>query len=290
MINIRVYKGYLMILIAFGIMALLIFFPLVMGINLSFTNRNLLYPTTQYVGFNNYISLLSDGEFWVAFLHSGILVFAAVAMEYILGILLALSLKQSVPGIHFFRSVVMITWVIPIVATVIMWQFMSQPGYGFINMILSSIGLKNYATYFFGSMTFAFPMIVILNLWRNVPFFGIAFLAAMQAIPDELYEAASIDGASKWQKFKYITLPGIKYTGLIMITIHVIWTFNQFSMIYIATGGGPVNVTDVLPTYLYRQVWSNYNIGYGASIGVVMLLILLAFFFIFNKTYGRETS
>ncbi|MEM3715223.1 MAG: sugar ABC transporter permease [Candidatus Micrarchaeaceae archaeon] len=286
----KTYKGYLMLLIAFGIMGVLVFVPLIIGINLSFTNRNLLYPTTQYIGFNNYVNLLHDSEFWIAFLHSGILVSVVVTLEYIFGILLALTLKQNVPGSHFFRSIVMVTWVIPIVATVIMWQFMSQPGYGFINMILSSIGLKNYATYFFGSMTFAFPMIMILNLWRNVPFFGIAFLAAMQAIPDELYEAASIDGASKWQNFRYITLPGIKYTAMIMITIHVIWTFNQFSIVYIATGGGPINVTDVLPTYLYRQVWSNYNIGYGASIGVLMLLILLAFFFIFNRTYGREAT
>ncbi len=286
----RTYKGYIMLLVAFGITALLIFVPLIIGINLSFTNRNLLYPTTQYVGLNNYINLFHDPEFWIAFLHSGILVSVVVALEYVLGILLALTLKQNIPGIHFFRGIVMVTWVIPIVATVIMWQFMSQPGYGFINMILTSIGLKNYATYFFGSMTFAFPMIMILHLWRNVPFFGIAFLAAMQAIPEELYEAASIDGASKWERFKYITLPGIKYTGLIMITIHVIWTFNQFSIVYIATGGGPINATDVLPTYLYRQVWSNYNIGYGASIGVIMLLILLAFFFIFNRTYGRETT
>ncbi len=286
----KIYKGYLMLLISFGIMAVLIFYPLVIGINLSFTNRNLLYPTTQYIGFNNYINLLHDSEFWIAFLHSGILVGVVVTLEYVFGILLALTLKQNIPGIHFFRSVVMITWVIPIVATVIMWQFMSQPGYGFINMILSSIGLKNYATYFFGSMTFAFPMIMILHLWRNVPFFGLAFLAAMQAIPDELYEAASIDGASKWEKFRHITLPGIKYTALIMITIHVIWTFNQFSIIYLATGGGPINATDVLPTYLYRQVWSNYNIGYGASIGVLMLLVLLAFFFIFNRAYGRKTS
>jgi ABC-type sugar transport system permease subunit len=279
-----------MLLVSFGITVLLIFVPLIIGINLSFTNRNLLYPTTQYIGLNNYINLFHDSEFWIAFLHSGILVSVVVALEYVFGILLALTLKQNVPGIHFFRSIVMITWVIPIVATVIMWQFMSQPGYGFINMILTSIGLKNYATYFFGSMTFAFPMIMILHLWRNVPFFGIAFLAAMQAIPEELYEAASIDGASKWQRFKYITLPGIKYTALIMITIHVIWTFNQFSIVYIATGGGPINATDVLPTYLYRQVWSNYNIGYGAGIGVLMLLILLAFFFIFNRTYGRETT
>ena len=284
----NIYKGYFMALIAFGVMALVTFLPLVMGIDLSFTNKNLLYPTVRNIGFQNYINLISDKEFWIAFYHSGILVSVVVALEFFFGILLALTLKQDVPGISFFKSVVMITWVVPIVASVIMWQFMSQPGYGFINMVLSSIGLKNYTTYFFGSMTFAFPMIVILHLWRNVPFFGIAFLAAMQAIPKELYEAASIDGANRWQQFKHITFPGIKYTAYIMITIHVIWTFNQFSIVYLATGGGPIDTTDVLPTYLYRQVWSNFNVGYGSAIGVVMLMILFAFFVIFNRTSGEE--
>lgn len=284
----NLYKGYFMVLIAFGIMALITFVPLVMGINLSFTNKNLLYPAVRNIGFQNYINLMRDKEFWIAFYHSGILVSVVVALEFFFGILLALTLKQNVPGAQFFKSIVMVTWVVPVVASVIMWQFMSQPGYGFLNMLLNLVGLKNYATYFFGSMTFAFPMIVILHLWRNVPFFGIAFLAAMQAIPKELYEAASIDGASNWQKFRHITLPGIKYTANIMITIHIIWTFNQFSIVYLSTGGGPINATDVLPTYLYRQVWSNFNVGYGSAIGVVMLMLLFAFFVIFNKTSGEE--
>ncbi len=283
----RTYKGYIMFSVAFGVIALFIFFPLGIGVKLSFTNKNLLFHTEEFVGLKNYIDLLHDKGFWVAFYHSGILVAVVIVLEYIFGILLALALKQEIKGIHFFRSIVMVTWVIPIVATTIMWQFMSQPHYGFINMILNAIGLHRFDTYFFGDMRFAFPMVVILHLWRNVPFFGIAFLAAMQGIPSELYEAARIDGASKWQEFRYITLPGIRYTAAIMITIHVIWTFNNFSMVYLSTGGGPINATDVLPTFLYRKVWSEFFLGYGSSVGVVMLGVLFAFFLLFNKFYAK---
>jgi multiple sugar transport system permease protein len=134
----------------------------------------------------------------------------------------------------------------------------------------------------------ALPFIMLLHLWRNVPFYGVAFLAAMQAIPQSLYEAADIDGANSWYKFYYITLPGIRSMVIVMVTIHVLWTFNNFDFVYLATGGGPVNATDVLPVYVYRQCWSSYTVGYGASIGTVMLLLLMLYFIAFIKISERE--
>jgi ABC-type sugar transport system permease subunit len=113
----------------------------------------------------------------------------------------------------------------------------------------------------------------------------------MQAIPDSYYEAAEIDGASGWKKFWYITLPSIRNMAVVMVTIHVLWTFNNFDFVYLATGGGPVNATDVLPVYIYRQCWSSYTIGYGASMGTIMLIILMLYFIIFIKiTEHGKTS
>ena len=128
---------------------------------------------------------------------------------------------------------------------------------------------------------------MLLHLWRNVPFYGVAFLAAMQAIPKSYYEAAEIDGASAWQRFVHITLPGIRSMIIVMVTIHVLWTFNNFDFIYLATGGGPVNATDVLPVYVYRQCWNSYTLGYGASIGTIMLIILMIYFIIYIRIYEK---
>ena len=131
---------------------------------------------------------------------------------------------------------------------------------------------------------------MLLHLWRNVPFYGIAFLAAMQAIPGSYYEAAEIDGANAWHRFWHITLPGIRNMAIVMVTIHVLWTFNNFDFVYLATGGGPVNATDVLPVYVYRQCWSSYTLGYGASIGTIMLLLLMVYFIVFIKISERGSS
>jgi ABC-type sugar transport system permease subunit len=182
----------------------------------------------------------------------------------------------------------MASWVIPVAATVILFKFMAQPDIGLINIVIRSLGIEDLNRYWLGDPDVALPFIMLLHLWRNVPFYGVAFLAAMQAIPQSLYEAADIDGANSWYKFYYITLPGIRSMVIVMVTIHVLWTFNNFDFVYLATGGGPVNATDVLPVYVYRQCWSSYTVGYGASIGTVMLLLLMLYFIAFIKISERE--
>jgi len=215
-----------------------------------------------------------DSLFALSFFHSALLTGAAVALQYCLGIGFALALNQSLPGIGFFRSVAMITWVIPIAATVILFKWMVTPDYGFVNQLFLRLGLAHYNIYWFGNPSAALPLIILMHVWRNVPFYGVAILASMQAIPKTLYEAAEVDGASKFQQFIYITFPGVRYTSLIMVVLHVIFTFNNFDFVYLSTGGGPVNATEVLPTYVYQQSWLYYALGYAASIGVFMMAVL----------------
>ena len=184
----------------------------------------------------------------------------------------------------------MASWVIPVAATVTMFKFMAQPDVGFINIVLKAIGLGNQTRYWFGSLGFALPFVMLLHLWRNVPFYGVAFLAAMQAIPRTYYEAAEIDGAGTWAQFRHITLPGIRNMIVVMVTIHVLWTFNNFDFVYLSTGGGPVDVTEVLPTYVYRLSWTQYDLGYASSIGTVMLVILMIYFIVYMQIYERQMS
>ncbi|MGE5592711.1 MAG: carbohydrate ABC transporter permease [Betaproteobacteria bacterium] len=280
--------GYILCGPAIAVLGVLVVLPLANGVWQAFTDANLLRPTVRTVGLANFVAMARDPVFWVALRHSLVLTTVVVLLQLVLGTILALALKQNVRGVSVFRSLAMTTWVIPVVATVVMFKFMTQTGYGFFNILLEKVGLGQYATYWFGDIRWAFALVVFLHLWRNVPFYGVALLAAMQSIPKDLYEAAQIDGADAWQQFRHITVPGIKYMAMVMVTIHVIWTFNNFDLIYLATGGGPVDVTEVLPVYLYKQCWHNFSLGYGAALGVVMLTILTTFFLLYTRMSGER--
>jgi len=278
----------MLILPAILVMGLFTVYPLFEGLRIAFTNANLLKEGVRYIGFQNFIRLLSDEIFWISLYHSVLLTTVVVSLQFVLGLILALAMNQKLPGMPLFKNVIMASWVIPVAATVILFKFMAQPDIGLINIVIRSLGIEDLNRYWLGDPDAALPFIMLLHLWRNVPFYGVAFLAAMQAIPQSLYEAADIDGANSWYKFYYITLPGIRSMVIVMVTIHVLWTFNNFDFVYLATGGGPVNATDVLPVYVYRQCWSSYTVGYGASIGTVMLLMLMLYFIAFIKISERE--
>lgn len=279
----RKQKGILLILPALVVMGAFTFYPLLEGIRIAFTNKNLLREGVEYVGLQNFARLLSDEIFWTSLIHSIVLTAVVVFLQFVFGLILAWAMSQKLPGMVWFKSIIMASWVIPVAATVILFKFMAQPDIGLINILLKGLGLENLNRYWLGDLKVALPFIMLLHLWRNVPFYGVAFLAAMQAIPGSYYEAAEMDGANAWNQFWHITLPGIRDMAIVMITIHVLWTFNNFDFVYLATGGGPVNATDVLPVYVYRQCWSSYTLGYGASIGTVMLLLLMVYFIAFIK-------
>jgi multiple sugar transport system permease protein len=276
--------GYALIFPALLIILGLNLYPTVEGILTAFTNQSLIDPAhSAWVGLDNYIKLLQDPVFRIALAHSLELTISAVLLQVILGLILAHLLIQNVPGIHFFRSIAMITWVLPIIASVVMFRFITLPNYGLINILLKNAGAGQLARNWFGDEKYAFPLILMMHLWRNVPFYAIAFMAAMQAISVDLYEAARIDGAGEWRQFWYITLPNLRYIILVMVVLHVTFTFNNFDFVYLSTGGGPVNATEVLSTYIYKQAWNGYQLGYASAGGVIMLVILVILVMICNR-------
>jgi len=284
------HKGILLILPALAVMGVFTFYPLLEGIRIAFTNKNLLKDGVEFVGLQNFARLLSDDIFWTSLTHSIVLTTVVVFLQFVFGLILAWAMSQKLPGMTWFKSIIMASWVIPVAATVILFKFMAQPDIGLINIMLQGLGFENLNRYWLGDPNVALAFIMMLHLWRNVPFYGVAFLAAMQAIPRSYYEAAEIDGANAWNKFWHVTLPGIRDMAIVMITIHVLWTFNNFDFVYLATGGGPVNATDVLPVYVYRQCWNSYTLGYGASIGTIMLLLLMIYFIVFIKISERGST
>lgn len=281
------HHGIFLILPAILIMSIFTVYPLIDGIRLAFTDKNMLQEATNFIGLQNFFNMAKDNVFWLSLFHSIILTTIVIILQFVLGLILAWAMMQDIPGISIFKSIIMLSWVIPVAATVTIFKFMAQPDIGFINIILKSIGIENLNRYWFGDVNTAFPFIIILHLWRNVPFYGIAFLAAMTTIPQSYYEAAEMNGASGWQKFYFVTLPCIRNMIVVMVSIHVLWTFNNFDFVYLSTGGGPVNTTDILPVYVYRQCWTSYTLGYGSSMGTVMFIILMIYFIIYTKISQR---
>ncbi|MBV8141541.1 MAG: sugar ABC transporter permease [Verrucomicrobia bacterium] len=276
--------GYLLIFPVLLVILGLNLYPTIQGILTSFTNQSLIDPGhSVYIGLENYFKLFKDPIFQISLRHSLELTFSAVVLQVLLGLIMAHLLIQEVPGIHLFRSIAMITWVLPIIASVVMFRFITLPNYGLINILLRDVGLSQLSRNWFGDEKTAFPLVLIMHLWRNVPFYAIAFMAAMQAIPADLYEAARIDGAGEWRQFWFITLPNLRYIMLVMVVLHVTFTFNNFDFVYLSTGGGPVTATEVLPTYIYKQAWNGYALGYASAGGVVMLVILVVLVLICNK-------
>ena len=279
--------GYVLLAPALIIILGLNLYPTISGIVTSFTNQSLLDPYHwAFVGFENFQKLFNDPVFRISLVHSLVLTGLAVGLQVVLGLILAHLLIQEVPGIHFFRSIGMIAWVLPIIASVVMFRFITLPNYGFINIVLTDLGLGRFARNWFGDETYAFVLILIMHLWRNVPFYAISFMAAMQSISVDVYEAARIDGASSWRQFLHITLPNLRYIILVMVVLHVTFTFNNFDFVYLSTGGGPVNSTEVLPTFIYKQAWNGYALGYASAGGVIMLIVLVLLAFGCKKLIG----
>ena len=279
--------GYILLAPALIIILGLNLYPTISGVLTAFTNQSLLDPFNwAFVGFANFQKLFGDPVFRISLVHSLVLTGLAVSLQVVLGLILAHLLIEQVPGIQFFRSIGMIAWVLPIIASVVMFRFITLPNYGFINILLNDLGVGHLARNWFGDEKYAFLLILIMHLWRNVPFYAISFMAAMQAIPSDLYEAARIDGASRWRQFYHVTLPNLRYIILVMVVLHVTFTFNNFDFVYLSTGGGPVNSTEVLPTFIYKQAWNGYELGYASAGGVVMLIVLVVLAFGCRKFIG----
>lgn len=279
--------GYAFILPAAILLGIIIIYPTARGIYLAFFEASLFNPEAkQFAGLANFGKMASDPTFWLAMKNTVLLTAVAVSLEYLLGLGLALALKEKVPGVGFFRSASMVTWVLPIIVMTIIYQFLVQPGFGPVNVILAKFGLPT--NYWFGDTTWAFPLIVVMHVWRNVPFFAIALMASMKAIPDTQYEAARLDGAGAVQRFRYITLPQISTVSMIMIVLHVIFTVNNFDIVYLSTGGGPLGSTEVMATYVYKAAFETYALGYAASMGLVMLVLLMSFTVIYAKLEAAE--
>lgn len=276
--------AYLFVLPALICIFAVIIFPFFYNIVLSLSNMSLAnYRDWQVVGLQNYREVFTSREIGGVFLKTIVWTFVNVAFHVGLGVLLAVALNGPVRGKMLYRTLLIIPWAVPAYITALTWRGMFDYEYGAVNLLLTRIAGVAPVNWL-GDVSHAFQACIVANVWLGFPFMMVIALGGMQGIPHELYEAARIDRASRWQQFRHITLPLLKPVLLPAVTLGTIWTFNNLTVIWLVSNGGePEDKTHILVSYVYKAVFNLYRYGYGAALSMLIFFVLLAFSVLFLK-------
>ncbi len=269
--------AYYFILPAIIAIALLTIYPVIYTLILSFYNYNIIFAhLKKFVGFGNYIELLSNPFFWQVMGNSVFFTVFCITVIVVLGFIVALVLNQKFIGNKFLAIVVLLPWAMPRIAATTVWKWIFNNQYGFLNYFLSSMGFSQMAQYnWFGGKISAFLSIGMVVVWKSFPFVAISYLAGFQSIPTQLFEAAEVDGANFWQKLTKITLPMLKSLTTIILILETIWVFKIFDQVYVMTEGGPAKSTYVMGIYSYMKAFGEMSMGLASAISILMFLIML---------------
>jgi multiple sugar transport system permease protein len=253
------------------VLALVSLYPFLNGLYLSLTNSSLLGPGA-FVGLDSFKTVLASPDFDGAVVFTVLFALCAVVGSYTVGLLLALLLNTPVWGRGFFRAALLIPWVIPPIVSIVSWRWMLDQS-GLINSVLTALGLQ--PIYFLSSESWARVSVIVVKIWVSFPFMLVTLLAALQAISQDLYEAAALDGCGRWSAFRYITVPHLKMVTLISWILMTIYSVNDFPTIWLLTQGGPVNATQSLIVLAYKYAFQVSNVGLGAAVSVIAMLGML---------------
>src|SRR5215475_5535523 len=259
-------------------MAFLIFFlayPLGLGIWLSFTDTRI-GRVGQFIGIENYEWLWDDAIFWLSVSNTLLYTFAASTIKFAIGLYLALLLNENMPFKAMLRAMVLIPFIVPTVLSALAFWWIFDSQFSIISWSLRQLGLISQNINFLGDTTWARICVIFANIWRGVPFVAITLLAGLQTVSPSLYEAATLDGASSWQRFRYITYPLLTPIIAVVMTFSVLFTFTDFQLIWALTRGGPVNATHLMATLSYQRGILSGRLGEGAAIATAMIPFLLA--------------
>ena len=251
-----------------------VFVPILFAFYISLNEWSLI-GTPQFIGLGNYVEMLGDGQFWRAFYNTLVYTVGTVPGSIALGLLVAVGLNRKLPGLALLRSLFFVPVIISLVAVALIASWMFNDNYGVINAALEALGFEGVP--WLSSPVWAMPSLIITTLWIRIGFCMVIYLAALQSIPVELYQAAQVDGATAWRQFRHITWPLLGPTTFLLLILNVIYSLHVFDLIYVMTGGGPGNSTSVLVQYIYQMAFQESQMGYASAVGVVLYLMLLVF-------------
>ena len=247
--------------------------PLAQGLYISFTGDSFAGPRA-FVGLANFQQMLGDQQFWASFRIGGVWTVCVTAGVIALGLGLALLLNARLPFQGLARVLVLIPWAIPPVIKGVIWRLVYNPAGGVLNAALLSLGLINTPIDFLGSFTWALPAVILVGIWTGLPQATVVLLAGLQSIPEELQEAAALDGASGYQQLRHVTLPLLAPVIFAVTALEFMWNFNSFGLVYTLTAGGPAGTTRLPMLFAYEEAFQYGHLGYASALGTVMVLIV----------------
>ncbi len=279
--------AYLLIAPSLLLVLVVVIYPVIAGILLSFQQVRLNRPNlTGFVGLAHYTDLLNDPVFLTALLNTVVWVVLGTASQFLLGLVTALALNRRLRGMRLARTLVLLPWFLPSVVAANMWALMLDSRLGVINDLLVRLGLLSEYRAWFASPSTALPAVLVVALWQGFPFFALLLLAGLQGIPEDLYEAAAVDGANRVQQFRHVTLPLLRPVTVAAVVLRVIGLVNSPDLILILTEGGPGHSTEVLSLYAFKVAYKSFDFGYAGALSVIMFVLLMFFTVIYVRVSG----
>ena len=263
-------------------------YPLLLTFKYSFQEVSLIGSENNFVGFRNYIRVLTDEKFYNTLILTFKWAVLTIAIKIVIGFIMALLLNGELYFKKALRFLILIPWAIPQVVVAILWTWILDGQYGYLNYYLQKFGFVEEAIRWLSDPNLALISTSIVDAWIGIPLITMIFLSGLSSIPDSLYEAAMVDGANLFQRFRYITLPAMKKVFLIALTLTTIWTFNSFNVIYVLTGGGPMDATETMMIKIYHEAFGKYNLGMSSTLSIIVFIILTILSILYWKQINRD--
>lgn len=278
-------EPYLYLAPAFIVFTLFMFVPLIVTLVLSLTDWDMI-SSMKFIGLKNYARLFTDKNFWKAALNTVYFTVGIVPTQMALALAVALLLNTKIRLRSFFRGLYFLPVIVPITVAATVWMFIFSPSFGILNYLLGFIGIEKIG--WLSDPKWAMPALMILAVWQNFGYFTVIFLAGLQSIPSELYEAAAIDGANAWKRFVHITLPLLSPTTFLVLVMSIIGGFQVYQTVVLTTEGGPAGATNVIVFELYRTAFDYFNMGYASAMALVLFIFLIILTLLQFKLTGRR--
>lgn len=281
------YARWIFVLPALLVVGILLVYPIFSSLYYSMTTKHLIKASYDFIGLENYKAVLSDSNFYKAFLTSILWTVGSLLGQLFIGFTAALAINRVKIGKGIYRTLMIIPWAFPSIVIALSWKWILNGVSGFLPNILVQLGISSELPQFLSDSSLVFLTLIFINVWFGAPMIMVNVLSALQTIPQDQYEAAQIDGASKFQQFWHITVPHIKVVVGLLVVLRTIWVFNKFDIIYLLTGGGPANATTTVPVYAYNMGWGTKLLGRSSAVTVLLLAFLLLVCLVYFTIIGK---
>ena len=255
------------------VIAVVIALPIIYTIGLGFFVQNTLIRTWRFVGLSNYTDLLTDADFWSAFWNGVVFTVGSTVVATVFGLAIAILLDCNFRGRGPLRALVIFPYIVPSIVVAFIWKFIFS-GRGILNDFLGFIGAQAVSVPWLGDQRYAMMAIILISAWTWFPFAAITLLAAIQNVPDNIYEAAALDGAGPVRRFFHLTLPLLAPALMVVVLIRAIWAFRNYDMIWLLTEGGPIGATEVLPIMAYKEAFGLFRMGHASAVSVSLMVFV----------------